>query len=174
MKKSVLIMLASAVLFATACRGERSELRRDQQEYDVVQEGAGGAVTSTLQAPGETALPPLTGTNADTTSAFTLPTTTDPTQSGPPGTIAGTFTTGTAPGSMPQAPATPPSRPAPRPTPPPQPAPSEPRQPEPQPEPPPTTTTTVEPAEPEPEPEPEPQPEPQPAPQPPPPPPTGR
>ena len=90
MKKSVLIVALAAAVFATACGDDRDKLRRDQQEYDVVQEGAGGTVSSTLQVPGEvTPLPPLTGTNADTTSAFTLPTTTDPTQSGPPGTIAG-------------------------------------------------------------------------------------
>ncbi|MGZ8868799.1 MAG: hypothetical protein ACXW2P_10680, partial [Thermoanaerobaculia bacterium] len=135
MKKSAPIVFAVAAVLATACGGDRTELRRDQQEYDVVQEGAGGAVTSTLHAPGETALPPLTGTNADTTSAFTLPITSDPTQSGPPGTIAGTFTTGTGTGSMPQTPSIPSTRPATTP------------EPEPEPEPEPPTTTTQEPEE---------------------------
>ena len=168
MKKSALFIVSAAVVFAIACRGDEDKLRRDQQEYDVVQEGAGGAVTSTLQAPGEVApplVPPLTGTNADTTTAFTLPTATDTTQSGPPGTIAGTFTTGTQ--SDPRYQASP--RPAPAQRPPvPQPAP-------PQPVPPPTQTseqepqpptTTQEPREEEPEPEREPVPQPQPEPQP--------
>jgi hypothetical protein len=181
MKKSATIIVSVAVVFAIACRGEDAKLRRDQQEYDVVQEGAGGAVTSTLQAPGEVApplVPPMTGTNADTTTAFTLPTATDTTQSGPPGTIAGTFTTGTF--------SDPRSRPNPRPVPPPQtpvpqpqPVPQPPQTNEPAPQPiPPTnttpTTTTQEPPEdePEPEPQPEPQPEPEPQPAPPTPPPT--
>ena len=96
MKKFVLIVTLATAVLATACGDDRSKLRRDQQQYDVVEEGAGGTVSSTLHVPGEvTPLPPLTGTNADTTSAFTLPAPADSTQSGPPGTIAGTFTTGT-------------------------------------------------------------------------------
>jgi hypothetical protein len=182
MKKSALIIVFVAVVFAIACRGEDSKLRRDQQEYDVVQEGAGGAVTSTLQAPGEVApplVPPMTGTNADTTTAFTLPTATDTTQSGPPGTIAGTFTTGTPssdPGWRP-SPRPAPAPPTPVPQPQPSPQPTQTSDPAPQPVPPTntttTTTTTQEPREeePEPEPQPEPQPPPQPEPQPPPPPP---
>ncbi len=177
MKMSVLVFALATALFTAACGDDRNNLRRDQQEYDVVQEGAGGTVSSTLQVPGEVApLPPLTGTNADTTSAFTLPTTTDPTQSGPPGTIAGTFPTGTGGGSMPSGssgspnPSTRPvSRPAP--TPQPQPVPTQTREPEPMPAPEPQPTTTQEPREEELEPEPEPEPQPRPEPQPPPPPP---
>lgn len=152
-------LLVLIVVFAAAC-GDRPELRRDQQQYEVVQEGAAGGVTGTLQAPGETlppVMPPLTGTSADTTTAFNLPgvsatTTTTP---APPGSIAGT---------LPQDPAYPA---------PPRPRPVRPR-PEPVPETPPTATqppTETAPAEePRREEEPRPdeprQPEPQPAPQP--------
>lgn len=158
MKKSVLIVaLVTAAVLATACGDDRNKLRRDQQQYDVVEEGAGGTVSSTLQVPGEpTPLPPLTGTNADTTTAFTLPAMTDSAQSGPPGTIAGTFTTGSGSTHMPSKPST---RPAPRPAPTPVPA----RDPEPAPVPP-TTTTQEPPDQPEPEPEPQPEPQPQPPP----------
>ena len=72
-------------------------MQRDQQQYDVVQEGsANGGVTSTINGPGET--PPAlttstaTGTNVDTTTAFTVPgTATATTSTAPPGTIAGSL-----------------------------------------------------------------------------------
>lgn len=163
MKKHLGMLILPAVLLAAACnRG--NELQRDQQQYDVVQEGAGGAVTSTIHAPGEV-MPPLTNTNADTTTEFMLPNITDPSQTAaPPGSLAETFPTESA---------TPPPRTTPRPAPAPQPAPQPPPpttyEPQPEPQPPPPTTTTVEPQPEEPEPEPEQQPEPQPPPPPPPP-----
>jgi hypothetical protein len=48
-------------------------MQRTQQDYQTVQEGSASGVTSTINAPGETP-PPLTNTNADTTTNFTLPT----------------------------------------------------------------------------------------------------
>ncbi|HUP46417.1 MAG TPA: hypothetical protein VM779_13005 [Thermoanaerobaculia bacterium] len=85
MKATTLSVVLTASVFALACGGD-DMLRRDQEQYEVVQEGAGGAVTSTLHTPGEV-MPPLTGTNADTTTAFTLAvpamdTTTAPLRSG--------------------------------------------------------------------------------------------
>jgi hypothetical protein len=57
------------VVLSTACG--RSALQRDQKQYETVEEGSASGVTSTIQGPGET-LPPITDTNADGTSAFTL------------------------------------------------------------------------------------------------------
>lgn len=61
-----------AVVFAAACGsdGERSG-KGAGRNYEMVQEGSASGVTSTIAGPGET-LPPITGTNADTTSAFTI------------------------------------------------------------------------------------------------------
>src|SRR5512143_997974 len=100
MKKTI-TYLAIAVALA-ACRGGSSKLeRKEQQQYDVVQEGQTSGVTSTINAPGEVPPPaPMTGTNADTTSNFTLPqVSTSGTQGTPPGTIAGTLSE-SGPGSM--------------------------------------------------------------------------
>src|SRR5688572_9538489 len=92
--RKTFVSLLSSLLFAAACR-RSGKLNRDQKEYEVVQEGSGGAVSSTISAPGEVAaplMPTLTGTNADTTSAFNLPNAmTDTSTSAPPGTIAGTL-----------------------------------------------------------------------------------
>lgn len=80
MKKPLIPALSVLLVSALACRGGENDLRRDEQKYEVVQEGAGGAVTSTLG--GVDAVPPLTpsmtGTNADTTTVQ-------------PGTLAGTL-----------------------------------------------------------------------------------
>src|SRR6476660_7400447 len=96
--KKALIYLSTAAFLASGCHrgGSSDSLQRQQQSYDTVQEGqTSSAVTSTITAPGEAALPNagMTGTNADTTTNFTLPqvsstTTTQPQQ----GTIAGTMT----------------------------------------------------------------------------------
>jgi hypothetical protein len=95
--KKTLIYLAMAALLA-GCRGGSSGSlqRKDQQNYDVVQEGQASGVTSTINAPGEAVPPPvaMTGTNADTTSNFTLPgamSTDTATQTG--GTLAGSLQT---------------------------------------------------------------------------------
>src|SRR5438093_5425942 len=90
-KKSALVLL---VVFLAGCGG-RSKMKRDQQQYDVVQEGSATGVTSTINAPGETPQPAtttaITGTNVDTTTAFTLPGTATATTTDQSGTIAGTL-----------------------------------------------------------------------------------
>ena len=64
--------LMVAGMFLAACGGGGgAKARADQQAYETVQEGSAAGVTSTIAGPGET-LPPITGTNADTTSAFAL------------------------------------------------------------------------------------------------------
>ena len=88
-KKFGVILL---ILVAVSC-SRQQKMQRDQQNYDVVQEGATGTATTTLAAPGEA--PPSTATNADTTTAFTLPETATTTSTAPPGTIAGSLPTST-------------------------------------------------------------------------------
>ena len=56
-------------LLVAACGNDRG--RRNAAGYETVQEGSASGVTSTIHGPGEV-LPPITDTNADTTSAFTL------------------------------------------------------------------------------------------------------
>jgi hypothetical protein len=117
MKKG-LICLAAAALLA-GCHSRAGTLqRKDQGQYDVVQEGQASGVTSTINAPGETTPPPMTATNADTTSNFTIPqvsaTSTAPAQ---PGTIAGTLPQNAGGTTMPGYPRDTPPRPKPRPTP---------------------------------------------------------
>ena len=95
-KKSVWILL---IFLALSC-SRQQKIQRDQQNYDVVQEGSTtGGATSTINAPGEQTPPmtssTITGTNVDTTTAFTLPGTTTTTSTAPPGTIAGTLQTNT-------------------------------------------------------------------------------
>src|SRR6267142_4058340 len=96
-KKFVGILLVAA---AVSC-GRSGKMQRDQKQYDVVQEGSADGVTSTLNAPGETqplTTSSVTNTNADTTTAFTVPgTATSTSTSGQPGTIAGTFPDSTPP-----------------------------------------------------------------------------
>ena len=116
------IYLAMLGLLAAGCHrgGSNDSLQRQQQKYDTVQEGQSStAVTSTIIAPGEVAPPAagMTGTNADTTTNFTLPqvssTSTTPTR---PGTLAGTLSIPSNNGPMVGYPSNPPqSRPKPRP-----------------------------------------------------------
>jgi len=135
------LALLALLAFGLAC-GRSGKMNRNQDNYDVVNEGTATGVTSTINAPGETP-PPLTATNVDTTTAFTLPQMeTATTGTVPPGTIAGSLPTTTAPIYSNN---TPPPRPRPRPAPTPQPVTPEPQptQPAPQPAPqPPTDTAT--------------------------------
>ena len=82
------------LIFAAVSCGRQQKMQRDQQNYDVVQEGATGTATPAIAAPGETA-PPATATNVDTTTAFTLPGTATTTSTAPPGTVAGSLPTST-------------------------------------------------------------------------------
>jgi hypothetical protein len=177
------LLLIGVIVLSVSCR--RDSVERQRLEYEAVEEGVASGVTPALQGPGEV-LPPLTGTNYDTTTAFTL----DPAAAGavpvpvPPsgGTIAGTLpppdaATPSYPASAPSSTPSPatgttqpsttrePVRPAPaQPAPPPaerQPPPPAQPAPEPVPEPP-REERPAEPASPPPEEEREPPPEPPP------------
>lgn len=63
--------IAVLALLVFGC-GRSGKMQRGQQQYEVVQEGSASGVTSTINGPGETT-PPLTNTNVDTTTNFTLP-----------------------------------------------------------------------------------------------------
>jgi hypothetical protein len=63
--------LACTALLVFGC-SRSGKVQRNQQQYQTVQEGSASGVTSTINAPGETA-PPLTNTNVDTTTNLTLP-----------------------------------------------------------------------------------------------------
>lgn len=69
--KSKLIFPVVMVMSLAACGDEDGVGKADQKNFEVVQEGSANGVTSTIAGPGEL-LPPLTGTNADTTTAFTI------------------------------------------------------------------------------------------------------
>ena len=140
--KKTLIYLAIGFVLA-ACRGGSSGSlqRKDQQNYDVVQEGQASGVTSTINAPGEVAPPvAMTGTNADTTSNFTLPGSMSTDTSSQPGTLAGSMQ---IPGSAGSATAYPSNPRPPRPRVEPPPKRVEPEHTEPAP-PPPATSTSLE------------------------------
>jgi hypothetical protein len=102
MKTRLLIPMLLVAWVGVACGGDGS--RRDQQEYETVEEGSAAGVTSTIHGPGEV-LPPITNTNADTTTAFTID----------PNAVATAPAVGTAPKPEP-APAPSPSRRPRRPT----------------------------------------------------------
>jgi hypothetical protein len=96
MKNDLILGVAGLALFAAACGGD-TRARTGQVQYETVQEGAASGVTTTIHGPGET-LPPITGTNADTTSAFTLdPTAIAGTPAAPGGTLATTLPPTTVP-----------------------------------------------------------------------------
>ena len=71
MTNKVMCSLTFVVLGAVGCGGDDEARRGQTGAYEVVQEGAASGVTSTIQGPGET-LPPVTATNVDTTTAFTI------------------------------------------------------------------------------------------------------
>src|SRR5258706_12955042 len=68
--------LAAIALLVFGC-SRSGKMQRDQKQYDVVPEGSASGVTSTINGPGETP-PPVTDTNLDTTTAFTIPTNPNP------------------------------------------------------------------------------------------------
>ena len=70
MKSKLIYPMVLAVSLA-ACGGRNGAKAANQQSYETVQEGSAAGVTSTISGPGET-LPPITGTNADTTTAFAM------------------------------------------------------------------------------------------------------
>jgi hypothetical protein len=85
--KNILIF-SLLVAGAVACGGDAgSNASQNQKEFETVQEGSASGVTASLNGPGEN-LPPITGTNADTTTAFGI----DPNAAAAPSpsTVAGT------------------------------------------------------------------------------------
>src|SRR5437016_5409985 len=84
--------LAIAVLvcaWLVSCH-RQSNLKRDQQNYEVVQEGSASGAVSTINAPGETP-PPVTSTSIDTTTNFTLPGAQTQTTTAPQGSLGSTL-----------------------------------------------------------------------------------
>src|SRR3954463_12344827 len=102
-RRKLSILICSAVVLGC---GRSQTAKRAEQNYQVVQEGQASGVTSTINGPGETP-PPITDTNVDTTTNFTLPDNPAPLGTQPPNTVAGT---------LPSAPVPPPSYPQPSPT----------------------------------------------------------
>jgi hypothetical protein len=138
--KNKLIFSLLLVPILAACGGKSGARGAAQQSYETVEEGSAAGVTSTIQGPGET-LPPITGTNADTTTAFAL----NPNAVPPPSQALAPPLSAPLPPPMTSASASPVPQPRPAPAPAPQPAVSEPA---PATEtaaaPPPATTTTQE------------------------------
>ena len=78
------------VLALVACRGQ-NQAKRSTPNYAVVSEGSASGVTSTINGPGEKPAP-VTDTNVDTTTNFTLPNNPNPLGNETSGTsIAGTL-----------------------------------------------------------------------------------
>ncbi len=71
MKKTLIYPLIFVGFWGVACGGDGARRGNQTAAYETVQEGSAAGVTSTIQGPGE-ALPPITGTNADTTTAFSI------------------------------------------------------------------------------------------------------
>jgi hypothetical protein len=106
MRRKIGTFAAMALLVFGCSRS--GKVTRSEQQYQVVQEGSASGVTSTINGPGETP-PPMTNTNADTTTNLTLPTNPNP---------MGTDTIGSMASSMPSYPSgTPGMPPASRPRP---------------------------------------------------------
>jgi len=164
---SKLIYPVAMMLLLSACGGRSGARGAAEQQYETVQEGSANGVTSTIQGPGET-LPPITGTDADTTTAFALnpnvapggaSTTAYPTSSVAPSTMPPPMYSGsTRPASPPvqsqpapvqsqaqptTAPPTPTAQPTPQPEQPPQQAEPQPPPQQVEPEPPTNTDTTA-------------------------------
>lgn len=137
MKRQMMCPMILVAVVGVACGGDESR-RGTQQSYETVQEGSAAGVTSTIHGPGEI-LPPATGTNVDTTSAFTI----DP-------NVVGTATYTPPPAYPPPQTSASPTPPPPAPEPEPEPAPPPPtdtappvqEEPEEEEEPPPPPTTT--------------------------------
>lgn len=85
MRTKLILLLVPVV--AIACGGNSDQVRRDQQQYEKVEEGAASGTAASLGA-----VAPMTGTNADTTTAFTIDPALAATAPGaPPGTVAGSL-----------------------------------------------------------------------------------
>jgi hypothetical protein len=160
MKKTLIFPLIFVGFWGVACGGDGAR-RGNQKSFETVQEGSASGVTSTIQGPGES-LPPITGTNADTTTSFSIDPNVASAAAPAPmpgsGTLGGTLPSQPAPSPYPQPytpppmtsasqprtvyvpPAQPRTRPAEQP---PAQQPPQPQQVEPQPQPPATDTTAT-------------------------------
>ncbi len=97
--KNKLICSLTFLAALAACGGDEKRTAAEQAQFETVQEGSAPGVTSTIHGPGET-IPPVTGTNVDTTTAFALNPNAVPGTQPTGGTLAGTFpdpTVGTTP-----------------------------------------------------------------------------
>src|SRR5690348_17326971 len=101
MKNRLMFPLVLVAAWGVACSGDGARRGTQQNSYETVQEGSAAGVTSTIHGPGEV-LPPVTGTNADTTTAFSIDPNTVSTAPAPlpPNAVAGAPMT-TAPPPMP-------------------------------------------------------------------------
>ncbi|HEV7768921.1 MAG TPA: hypothetical protein VGQ76_28260 [Thermoanaerobaculia bacterium] len=147
--KSKLILPAVLLFTTAACGGRDGARSATQQQYETVQEGSAAGVTANIGGPGET-LPPITGTDMDTTTALALnpnilPPGTPapaPTSTYPPPMTSAAMPTQPAPVPRPVAPAPQPVTQSPSPVQPPPPVKAEPAEPVTD-----TTATTTAPAE---------------------------
>jgi hypothetical protein len=158
--KSKLIFSVMLVFTTAACGGRDGARSAAQQQYETVQEGSAAGVTSTLNGPGET-LPPLTGTDMDTTTDLALnpnvlppgssaPYPTTPTTTYPPPMTSAAIPSQPSPAPRPVA-VTPTPQPVAQPRPvqpappvqPAEPKPAQPAEPKPEPSTDPSTTTTA-------------------------------
>src|SRR5471030_3296861 len=102
-------VVVTAIAALAGCHRKTDDINRNQQQYDVVTESAGGTVSSTVGAPGETATAQgttLTATAVDTTTNFTLGTATSASATtGSDGSLADTLPpiAGASPVSRPPA-----------------------------------------------------------------------
>jgi hypothetical protein len=71
MKTKLIFPLIFVGFWGVACGGDGARRGNNQKAYETVAEGSAAGVTSTIHGPGEV-LPPVTGTNADTTTAFSI------------------------------------------------------------------------------------------------------
>src|SRR4051794_17887611 len=86
-RKTVSFLLFAALVLGC---GRSQTAHRNDQNYQVVQEGQASGVTSTINGPGETPAP-MTNTSVDTTTNFTLPDNPAPLGTQPANSVAGTL-----------------------------------------------------------------------------------
>ncbi|HVR44131.1 MAG TPA: hypothetical protein VMS56_11890 [Thermoanaerobaculia bacterium] len=118
--RNTALLFSIVLLVAAGACSRRSDLSRRVDQYDVIEEGSAGGVTTSLAAPGEqiASVPPVTATDVDTTAAFTgIDPLTEETTTAAPGSLAGTLPDRSPRPPAPAArPAIPPATPVPPPS----------------------------------------------------------